>query len=529
MKMQVAILILLGAAVSVDAAVSFAPVKNYPNIGLMFPRLANAKAEPVPMPLAHAYLLAGSETLTREDRFDPYELWYNSECCARWRDPAGNKLVIGRIAHRLPGFSEKHVSRASFGAEMEEDANLIDPKKQDQVNEWVATFVKAPIYKPETLKLNAFTLGDVLFYPCGEKNTLVYAFRPRRVGNTQDFDWFCVTLQAPGEKDPALLRTSFEEAFIGQLERPPRSSKEEGVEAEEVSTVRRGEMAPDLPDHPVRVEGRKSVENYDDWWFAETEGYIILADVHTSVGESFIHDLQTALPILRQAYAKLVPPITRESEVSLIRLFQNREEYLRYVGEAYAWSSGMWMPGRRELVLYQQENKNDMMRILRHEAFHQYLSQATCMLNVAPWLNEGHACLFENAGIGTKNKVAIDEDPDRSLLLLETIDAAVQLLPSLLHADYVEFYNGTAAERRLKYAIAWGLAYYLQKGAPLERNTPFKNILPDYAAALVQTHSGEEATDIAFKAVDMTVFQENFREFWMKRRSSAMQYDPLEQ
>ena len=529
MKKHSLVLMFTGMAASAYAAVSFEPAKNYPHLGIMFPRLANAQAEPVPMPEAHAYLLTGEATLVREDRFAPYELWYNTECCARWRDPAGNKLIIGRIVHRLPVSPERHISRAEFGTELDDETNLIDPTKQDLVNEWVATFVKSPVYKPEPLKLNAFTLKEVLYYPCGTNNMLVYAFRPRRVGNAKNFDWFCVTLQAPGETDFERLRASFEEDFIGQVALPPRSAKDEGIEAEELTTERHGEKASELPDHPVRVEARKSVENYDDWWFAETEGYIIIADVHTSVGEAFIHDLQATLPAMRLAYAKLVPPITRENDVSLIRLFQNREQYARYVGDALAWSSGMWMPGRRELVLFQQENKNDMMRIVRHEAFHQYLSYASCMLNVAPWLNEGHACLFENASVGTKNKVSLDEDPDMSRLLLDNMEAVVALLPSLLNADYAEFYAGTGTERRLKYAIAWGLAYYLQKGAPLERNTPFKNILPDYAAALAQTHSGEEATVLAFKDVDMRVFQENFREFWLKRRGAAMQYDPLEQ
>lgn len=271
------------------------------------------------------------------------------------------------------------------------------------------------------------------------------------------------------------------------------------------------------------------MENYADWWCAETEGYIILSDVHTDVGRAVVRDLQDTLPALRQAYAKLVPPLTRENDVALLRLFQARDDYVRYVGKEHAWSDGMWMPGRRELVLYQQASKDDMMRVIRHEAFHQYLSQAYCMLSASPWLNEGHACLFENARVDSRGKVTIPEDPERCPLLLENIDTAVTLLPFLLRAAYDGFYDGTAAGRRLKYAMAWGLAYYLQKGSPLERNTPFKSILPDYAAALAQTRDREEANASAFKGVDMAVFQENFREFWLKRRAAAMQFDPLEQ
>ena len=521
-------LCVLLSAVAVRAAVTYAPVKNYPNIGVMFPGLANAKAEPLPMPEAHPYLMAGIDGLAREDRFDPFELWYNSQCCARWHDPAGNRLVIGRMTHLLPSFENAAVSRARFGLAMADDSHVLDPRNDKQVNEWVATFADTPVYEPEALKLNSFNLDDLLFFPCEATNTLVYAFRPSRTGNTKNPDWFYVSLYAPGTLDFEALRKTFEESFIGQLSLPSRSEKDEGETSEELSIRRKGEKLPDQPNHPVRIEARKSIENYEAWWYAETDGYIILSDVATEVGKSVIRDVQEKLPALRKAYAKLVPPLTQENDVSLIRLFQTREDYVRYVGKEHAWSSGLWMPARRELVLSQEKSKDDMMRIIRHEAFHQYLSHAYCMLAAAPWLNEGHACLFENATVEAKGKVSINEDPARVQLLIENIEAAVTLLPGLLRASYSDFYEGTADQRSFKYALAWGLAYYFQKGAPQERNTPFKNILPDFAAALAETHNYDEATALAFKDVDMAVFQDNFREFLLKRRASAMQFDPLE-
>ena len=224
MNIRLSILFLLGTFASANAGVSIEPVKNYPNLGFMMPRLAHAKGEPLPMPQAHAYLLVGGEALAREDRFDPHELWHTTQCCARWRDPAGNWLIIGRATHRLPSFSDEHVSRERFGIELEDDANRVDPKNRAHVNEWVATFVDTPVYEPEPLKLNGFTLDEVLYYPCDARDRLVYAFRPRRVGNTKNLDWFCVTLQAPGEADREALRKTFEERFIGYLALPTRSS-----------------------------------------------------------------------------------------------------------------------------------------------------------------------------------------------------------------------------------------------------------------------------------------------------------------
>lgn len=516
-------------AAPLHAAVAYAPVKNYPNIGFMFPCLDHAIPNPVPMPLAHPYISSDGDALIREDRFEPFELWYATQCCARWSDARGNRLVLGRITHHLPAFSDDLVSRRQFADELADDANLVDPKKKSDVSDWVAKFVNAAVCEPEHVKLNAFNLDDVCFFPCAATNTLVYAFRPRRIGNAKDFDWYCVILQATGTTDPEAFRKAFEERFMSLLALPSRGSAGEGEQSEEVSTPKADAKQPDQPNHPVRIEAKKSIENYDAWWFAETDGYIILSDVDTELGKSLIREIQSSMPVFRKAYERLVPPLTREAEVSLIRLFQRKDDYVRYVGKDLAWTGGVWMPGRRELVLAASDSKEDLMRVIRHEAFHQYLSYAYCMIPAAPWMNEGHACLFEQAGIGRKKTVSIDEDPARCAMLVDNIELVVSQLPRLLDADYPSFYGGNQAERNLKYAMAWGLAYYLQKGAPQERNSPFTRILPDFALSLAQTHAYSDATTQAFSAIDMPAFQDNFREFWLKRRASAMQYDPLEE
>ncbi|HRR34129.1 MAG TPA: hypothetical protein P5026_08535 [Kiritimatiellia bacterium] len=528
MKVGATGMLMVFAALVVRADVTFGPVKNYPNLGFMMPILERALAEPLPMARARAFLLTGGGALAREDRFDPYELWYGSQCCGRWRDQAGNRLILGCVAQRLPVFDDDLVSRETFGLRMRDAANEVNVRERAQVNEWVATFAGVPVYEPEALKLNRFALEEVLAYPCGEAGTLVYAFRPRRVGNAPSHGWFAVVFHAVGAPDAAALRKTFEEGFVAALAQPSRLNKEDGAEAAEVSVLRTGEKAPDLPNHPVRVEARRSVENYEDWWFAETDGYIILSDVHTEVGKSLINELKETLPALRRAYERLVPPLTREPEVALLRLFAGRDDYVRHVGEDHAWSSGMWMPARRELVLFAQANRETMMQIIRHEAFHQYLSYATCMLGAAPWLNEGHACLFENAQVDKKGHVTLPEDPERTLVLLENLETAVALLPFLLQTDYEAFYDGTSAGRRLKYAMAWGLAYYLHKGVPLERDPPHARGLDDYLEALSVTRDPYAATSLAFAEVEMDAFQAAFRDFWLRRRDEAQRVDPLE-
>lgn len=531
MKIQIIALILLATGINAFAAPSFGKAKNYPNIGLMLVPLERAKARPLPMPDAHAYLIHSAGELQREDRFDPYQLWYHNQCEGRWQNTEGSSLILGRITKSLPVFTEEHVSREEFEVSIADSDWLIDANKTEQINEWVATFVGKTVYEPESLNINSIALSTVYYYPCDDPHTLIYAFHPRRIGNARNFDWFCVVLQAVGVTDMDQLKLDFEDQWLSKIAQPPRHSRDKGIKSEQLDTSRKGKIDFDQPYHPVRIAARKSIENYADWWFAETDGYIILSDVNTDLGKSLIERIQKNMPILQDAYRTLLPPLTTTRDISLIRIFQFKSDYDAYVGEKLKWSGGIWMPRRRELVLTQELNTEEIMKTLRHESFHQYISYAWGMLTSSPWLNEGHACFFENAHIDSKGKVSFPEDSERLSVLLENLDSAVAMLPDMFKMSYDDFYNGggTAIGRSFNYALAWGIVYYLQKGAPLERNTTFKEILPSYATALESTKNYHEADTLTFKDVDMKVFQSNFREFWLKRRASAIQYDPLEE
>ena len=530
MKIKIIALILLATGINAFAVPYFGKAKNYPNIGLMLAPLERAKARPLPMPDAHAYLIDKPGELQREDRFAPYELWYHHQCEGRWQNTDGNSLIIGRISQSLPTFTEEHVSREEFEITISDSDWLIDGKNPGQIHKWVANFVGKTVYEPETLNINSIALSEVYFYPCDATNTLIYAFHPRRIGNARNFDWFCVVLNAADAAEMEKLQLDFEDQWISKIAQPTLNNSDEGIESEQLNTSRKGKTDFDQPYHPVRIAARKSIENYQNWWFAETDGYIILSDVNTDLGKSLVERVQKNMHILLDAYRRLLPPMTSTRDISLIRIFQFKSDYDAYVGDKLKWSEGMWMPKKRELVLTQEFHTEEIMKTLRHESFHQYISYAWGMLTPSPWLNEGHACFFENAHIDSKGKVSLPEDPQRLSLLIDNLESAVAMLPIMFNMSYDEFYDGggTSAGRSFNYALAWGIAYYLQKGAPRERNTPFKEILPSYKVALETTKNYHKADDLTFEEIDIKVFQSNFREFWLKRRASAIQYDPLE-
>jgi hypothetical protein len=81
--------------------------------------------------------------------------------------------------------------------------------------------------------------------------------------------------------------------------------------------------------------------------------------------------------------------------------------------------------------------------------------------------------------------------------------------------DYDAFYAGDIKEKRLKYRLAWSIAYFIEKGAPLVRFKPFKDLKRDYMKALLEKRNMHEATKAALKNDDfIALFVDEWRKFW---------------
>ena len=57
------------------AGLIFQPPKDFPDLSLKCGVLANAKAQPVEMPRATAFLVSDRHGYRLEDRFDVFDLW----------------------------------------------------------------------------------------------------------------------------------------------------------------------------------------------------------------------------------------------------------------------------------------------------------------------------------------------------------------------------------------------------------------------------------------------------------------------
>jgi len=533
----VSALLLLSAVCGVHAAPAFRADRNYPDLGLRFRVLANAQPEPLAQAKTYSYTFTrGSESFQR-DLFDPTELWLATQHAGQWRDADGNVLVLGRPTHLFPVIESKtkHVSREMFDQAMDDPAVAFAPDNPEALTAWVARFADCTPRAPERLR-TGFNLADALFFPVNEPSRLVYAFRVKTRGKDGaglPSDWFCAVIRIGDSTPKDKVRQAFETQFLANVTWLPQSSAAVTRDVRPQTLTPVPASAPPgtpavIPEHPSREAARKSIANMKDWWFAETPEYLFLSDIRSSAGKALVQELQKTLPALRAGFARLVPPFKAIDEVSVVRIYESREAYQQYVGKAYAWSTGLWSPMRRELVIqWQGRNRDKTLTIIRHEAFHQYLFYASAMIKHAAWFNEGHACFFEMATVDAKDRVSIPENP-RVDYLMRNLDKVTRHLPKLLQTGHKEFYQGSNEQRDLNYTAAWVLVYYLRKGAPAEKESAYAALPDAYLQALAQTRRAEAATAAAFEGVNMDLFQRRFTEFWQRGRNRGQRYDPFE-
>ncbi len=530
-------LIALLWAACATAAPSFRSDKNYPNLGLRLRVLGNSQPEPLASCKTYTYTVTRNGESSKCDLFDPRELWYATQHAGQWRDADGNVMILGRATQQLPEVPRtagEHVSREDFDRAAAAPETAFDPASADSLTRWIAAFAASPAGAPEPLRTLPFNLAAALFVPVEAPGTVLYAFRVKtRSANGQSApsDWFVVQVNIADGTLKSKVRKDLETQFLANVAAVPQTgagAAASGAQPKPLTATSGGLNAPArIPDHPSRTAARKSIANMRDWWFAETPDYIFLSNIRSATGKSLVRELQSSMPALRTAFTQLIPPFDTSTDVSVVRIFEDPEAYRQYVGKEIEWSVGVWASMRRELVILSQgRDQEKTLEIIRHEGFHQYLFYATAMLENAMWFNEGHACFFEAAEVDGRGRVSLPESA-RAAHLLDNLDAAASLIPTLLHAGRDAFYGGSDKQRHLNYTTAWALVYFLRKGAPAEKLSAYGGVIDTYLRTLAATRDCRAATTAAFEGVELARLQEDFTDFWKKGRNAARRYDPL--
>lgn len=478
-----------------EAALRFTEPVWRADLGFNMPGLAGAVAAPTDLPCASSYLVSGLKGRRLEDRFDTFGLWTSATVRGRWRDPEGRMLLVARLATRPPDDAPGTMRTRRSYRELQANA-AVDPKNRQHRDEAVAAILPMELGEAAAPRRSQRkNMAGMAVYPAQEENVLVYAFRPRSPERLENPGWFLAVLAAVPGEDMAAVRARFDEDFLDRISVPSLGARRSLEKPVPVPPA--GASEAEL----LRADLRSSIANYEDWCCTEAEDVVVMDDLDPMVRAPLLAALTNNLPRLRRAYAHIAPSSLSDATNSLavVRVFRDKEEYLTYVGAKQSWTSALWSPERRELVLYHPEGGTEkLLRTVWHEAFHQYLAYAGAMIDSSPWFNEGFAQLFEFSGFDRRGEVFFGRDAQAAAYVHEYAASIAERLPALFEMDYADFYDGSQEQILERYRIAWSIAYFLEVGAPQLRFRPYERLCADYMSALVSTRSMSEATAAAF-------------------------------
>lgn len=147
-----------------------------------------------------------------------------------------------------------------------------------------------------------------------------------------------------------------------------------------------------------------------------------------------------------------------------VHLFQSQASYARFTRGDLPNSAGAFYPQLRALCAYLDgQGRAEMKRTLRHEAFHQFASEAIGS-DLPQWLNEGLAQVFEH-GIRVGNSLEMGELPPGPLREIQAIVAGGETIDfaDMLSMSNTRWNQGMASRRRgsVQYAQAWAMTHFL--------------------------------------------------------------------
>ncbi len=243
--------------------------------------------------------------------------------------------------------------------------------------------------------------------------------------------------------------------------------------------------------------------------------------------------IQQDIEVVRAAYERFLPPVEEVREVSVVRVFRDRREYEDYIPEDMKWSSGVWMPTKKELVISPidlgsaRKNQERLLAVVYHEAFHQYLFYALGRMQPPVWWDEGHAALFEGSDLDAHRRTVSIGETDRAGHLEALLKRGRVDFPAFFVMTHQDFYGGNLKEN---YALAWGIVYFLRKAAPQYPKGGYERLLGQTIAGLKAANGDwNQAAAAGLKGVDLAQFARDFADFWdgKSKRSRAERFDVL--
>ena len=468
--------------------------------GLKVKPLASSQAVPAATPQAkHMRWTRGNES-GEVTHYVPRELWLQAAWGCQWKDRKGNLLTVATVKAACPVFEGDHADRAEIEKALADgEADYKEPT-DDALAKWASQFGERSVSADQ---LKPFAASGVLA--------------------ARLLDW------GDGARAAAFFQSK---DGVWRYVEFKFAQEQKAKDAERLLKTFLGGVA---VDKTKAAAGAGGVVTEGKWATVKIPGYVFKTDLPTSQRGAFLKDATKMMAAMQAAYRRYVPP-QRALKESTIRAFATREGYDEYmktaVGEDGSRTIGLWNPSLEELLILTEgkspAERRETMKIMRHEAFHQYLFYATGIGDHAMWFNEGHACFFETVMYSAKtDSVRFVEDVKdrRAGAVTANPQKYARLLKSILPLDHDAFYAGSLPVVNDKYTAAWALIYFLEKGAPaLDEFAKYREVLPTYLKETAAGKSWRAATKTAFEGLEDSLAND-FLKFWNKR-AGARNYEP---
>ena len=432
-----------------------------------------------------------------ETHYAVRDIWLAHERGAEWKDRKGNRFILAKPTAFCPALDREHAKKEDIDAAMDESGEAFKDPTDETLTRWAGEFSGKELGVDALVSDEVPSLASVRLVNFGSDSRCAAFFKV--ASGSWYYAQFDLAQAAKPKERETLLRQ-----FL------------KGVVVDKAKAMGGG----------IVMEGR--------WMTVDVPGYRFKTDLSRSQGQAFIKNAGRLMEAMQAAYKRYVPP-QKDLGVSTVRVFATRDGYNEYMkgatGESGDSTIGLWSPSHEELLILDMGNsaRNETLKTMRHEAFHQYLFYATGSGRHAMWFNEGHACFFENVSYDAKkNYVRIWDDPKdrRPAAVARDPERYARLAKEILLLPREDFYGGTLQEVNDRYSAAWAIVYFLEKGAPsFKEFSDYAGVLPAYLAAMKDGKSAQEATRIAWKGVAQRNFVDDFVKFWNKR-NAARRYEP---
>lgn len=231
---------------------------------------------------------------------------------------------------------------------------------------------------------------------------------------------------------------------------------------------------------------------------SKSENYHVFSDIDHKTCADAAEILEDSY----QSYTIYLEPVKDlEKKRFKVFLFSGLEGYKKHccdlLGAVPHMSAGFYSPSIRQLFIWNVPSRDQMMRTVRHEGFHQYLDHI--MDDPPLWFNEGLAEYYEISQrvhgrwkLGEVHKAH-----------LPTLEKGLFPLETFLYQDKKPFMLKAPAN----YAQSWAFIHFLRHST--KEN---KKIFKDLWEAFKSTPSKKAAMDKVFGSLDMGAMQKAFEE-----------------